>query len=241
MKTVAQVSKITGVSVRTLHHYDAIDLLKPTKITPSGYRLYDDAALKRLQSILFFRQLQFSLKEIKEILDTPGFDPIAALSQQIRMLEMQRDHLDALIDHARQIQESGGITMNFAPFDTTELDQYAAQAKEKWGKTEAYKEFKRKTAGAEKELLTASGEHLMDIFRRIGTIRHLAPGCAEAQVLIGELQAFITDHYYTCTKQILKGLGQMYITGDTMTENIEKAGGRGTADFTHQAIEIYCQ
>ena len=85
MKTVREVSKLTGVSVRTLHHYDAIGLLKPSRVTEAGYRLYDDTALARLQSILLFRELQFSLKEIRAILDAPSFDPADALTQQIAL------------------------------------------------------------------------------------------------------------------------------------------------------------
>ena len=88
MRTVKEVSRLTGVSVRTLHHYDAIGLLKPTEVTRAGYRLYDDTALSRLQSILLFRELQFPLKEIKAILDSPDFDPEEALTQQIKLLEM---------------------------------------------------------------------------------------------------------------------------------------------------------
>ena len=241
MKTVKEVSRLTGVSVRTLHHYDAIGLLRPTRVTEAGYRLYDDMALARLQTILLFRQLQFPLKEIKEILDSPGFDPAEALEQQIRLLELQRAHLDRLISHARQIQKTGVINMDFSPFDTTEIDRYAAEAKAKWGKTEAYKEFRQKTGGQNKAQLQSTGDALMDIFVEIGAIRHLSPASQEAQALIAKLQNFITEHYYTCTKQILRGLGQMYIAGDSMTENIDKAGGIGTAQFTHEAIEIYCQ
>ncbi len=88
MWTVKQVSRITGVSVRTLHHYNAIGLLRPAKVTDAGYRLYDDAALRRLQNILLFRELQFPLREIKAILDSPNFDPAATLEQQIQLLEM---------------------------------------------------------------------------------------------------------------------------------------------------------
>ena len=241
MKTVAQVSRLTGISVRTLHHYDAIGLLKPAKITESGYRLYDEEALKRLQSILLLRQLQFPLKEIQRILDSPGFDPMDALTQQIELLEMQRDHLDGLIAHARQIQETGVIPMNFKPFDTMDLDRYSAEARKKWGQTDAYKEYETKTAGKSKSELKVSGGALMDIFRQIGAIRHLSPASGEAQALVSSLQSFITEHYYTCTKEILKSLGQMYIAGDEMTENIDKAGGEGTAEFTQQAIEIYCK
>lgn len=241
MKTVKEVSRLTGVSVRTLHHYDAIGLLEPAQITEAGYRLYDDAALGRLQSILLFRSLQFPLKEIKEILDSPGFDPMQALSQQIKLLEMQRAHLDTLISHARQIQKTGVIPMDFSAFDTTEMDRYAAEAKEKWGETEAYKEFEQKTADRSNAQLQQTGDALMAIFAELGAIHYLPPASAEAQALIAKLQSFISEHYYTCTKQILRGLGQMYIAGDAMTENIDRAGGEGTAAFAHESIEIYCQ
>ncbi len=241
MKTVKEVSRLAGVSVRTLHHYDAIGLLKPTQVTQAGYRLYDDTALERLQTILLFRTLQFSLKEIQEILDRPGFDPQEALSQQITLLELQRQHLDELITHARRIQSTGVISMDFSAFDTGKIDRYAAEAKAKWGATDAYREFEHKTAGQTPAQMKASGDGLMEIFAKLGAIRHTSPASPEAQALVQELQNFITEHYYTCTKQILRGLGQMYIAGDSMTENIDHAGGPGTAQFTHEAIEIYCK
>ena len=106
MKTVREVSRLTGVSVRPLHHYDAIGLLKPAKGPEPGYRRYDDAALGRLQTILLFRELQFPLKEIRDLLDAPDFDPMAALDDQIRLLQLRREHLDRLIDHARRIQKT---------------------------------------------------------------------------------------------------------------------------------------
>lgn len=241
MKTVKEVSSITGVSVRTLHHYDAIGLLKPTRVTEAGYRLYDDTALRRLQTILLFRELQFPLKEIREILDSPGFDQKEALQQQIHLLELQRQHLDTLISHARKIQMTGVTIMDFTPFDRSELDEYAAQAKARWGKTDAYKEFEQKTAGQTPAQMQSAGDALMAIFAQFGAIRHASPASAEAQALVAKLQGFITEHYYTCTKPILLGLGQMYIAGDSMTENIDRAGGEGTAEFAHQAIEIYCK
>ena len=220
MKTVKEVNKLTGVSVRTLHHYDEIGLLKPAKVTDSGYRLYDDRSLGRLHAILLLRQLQFPLKEIREILDSPGFDPMDALTQQIQLLELQKQHLEDLIAHARTIQKTGVIPMDFSSFDTTKIDRYAKDAKEKWGSTKAYKEFKEKTAGQNNGQLQATGDKLMDIFREFGTIRHLSPASSDAQALVAKLQNFITDNYYTCTKQILFGLGQMYGAGDEMTKNI---------------------
>lgn len=240
MKTVKEVSRLTGVSIRALHHYDAIGLLKPTMITEAGYRLYDDTALRRLQTVLLFRELQFPLKDIKEILDNPGFDPAEALEQQIHLLELQRQHLDNLISHARRIQTTGVTFMDFSPFDRSKMDEYAAQAKAKWGSTDAYNEFEQKSKGQTTAQMKASGDGLMEIFAQFGAIRHLSPASAEAQALVAKLQSFITAHYYTCTKQILQGLGQLYIAGDSMTENIDKAGGAGTAAFAHDAIEIYC-
>ena len=241
MKTVKEVSSLTGVSVRTLHHYDAIGLLKPTEVTDAGYRLYDDDALARLQTILLFRELQFPLKEIKGMLDAEFFDPLAALSDQIRLLELRREHLDRLISHARQIQKTGVMHMDFNAYDTKKLDAYAAEAKKRWGHTDAWKESQEKAKGKTREDRTAEADGLMDIFRRLGAYRTGDPAAPGAQALIAELQEYITGHYYRCTNQILLGLGQLYAVGDEMNENIDRAGGPGTGDFACRAIEVYCK
>ena len=242
MKTVKEVSKLTGISVRTLHHYDAIGLLKPTQVTQAGYRMYDDEALCRLQSILLFRELEFPLKEIGAILDSPDFDQEKALEQQIRLLELRRDHISDLITHARQVQREGRRTnMDFSAFDKSKMNAYAAQAKARWGKTAAYQEFEAKTAGQTQEQAVSTGNALMDIFREFGEIRHADPESPEAQSLVKKLQSFITQNYYTCTVQILQGLGQMYVAGGSMTENIDAAGGAGTAEFSSRAIACYCK
>ena len=141
MRTVKEVSKLTGVSVRTLHYYDAIGLLKPTKVTEAGYRMYDDAALSRLQNILLFRELQFPLKEIKVILDSPNFNQEEAIAQQIRLLELQYKHIGELISFAREIQSKGVRTMNFEVFDTNEIEQYKSAVKAKWGHSKASQEY----------------------------------------------------------------------------------------------------
>ena len=236
VKTVKEVAKITGVSVRTLHHYDAIGLLHPARVTDAGYRLYDDRALARLQTILLFRQLQFSLKEIKEILDAPQFDPMDALQAQIELLRLQRQHLDDLITHALKIQETGVIPMDFKAFDTTKMDEYAAEAKAKWGKTDAYREYEQKHAGKQ-----PAADGLMEVFAEIGKIRTLNPASEQAQAMVAKLQNFITANFYNCTKQILMGLGQMYVADEWFKENIDRAGGAGTAEFVAKAIEIYCK
>lgn len=241
MKTVKEVSAITGISIRTLHHYDAIGLLKPTAVTPAGYRLYDESALCRLKTILLFRELLFPLKEIGAILDSPNFDPIAALEQQIGLLELRRDHLNRLIAHARHIQQTGEMTMDFAPFDHTKMDQYTEQAKARWGKTEAWQEFQQKTQNQTPEQQTDHAKGLMEMFTRFGALRQLPPDAPEVQALVAELRQYITGHYYTCTPQMLKGLGQLYTAGDEMTRNIDNAGGEGTADLVGRAIIHYTQ
>lgn len=237
MKTVKEVSRITGVSVRTLHHYDAIGLLRPTQVTESGYRLYDDAALQRLQTILFFRELEFPLQEIRDILDTPNFDPREALADQIHLLELRKQHLENLIAHARKIHKTGVIDLNFKPFDKHEMDAYAAEAKAKWGKTEAYQEYEKKSSGKDAQ----NGDALMAIFAEIGAVRHLDPASAEVQALVSKIQSHITAHFYNCTKPILAGLGQMYVADERFKDNIDRAGGEGTAEFAAKAIEIYCK
>ncbi len=232
MKTVKEISRLTGISVRTLHYYDEINLLKPTKTTEAGYRLYDDTALERLHSILLFRELQFPLKEIKAILDSSDFNTKTALEEQIKLLELQRNRLDEIIISAREILTKGTENMNFSTFDKTEIKKYADEAKQKWGCTDAYKEYIQKHYDSADKT-----DKLMQIFAEIGKIKHLSPYCEEAQNLIKKLQNFITENYYTCTDEILRGLGQMYISDERFKKSIDDAGGAGTAEFTAKAIE----
>ncbi len=239
MMTVNAVSKISGVSIRALHHYDHIGLLPATKVTDAGYRLYDDTALERLQHILLFKELEFSLKDIKEILDSPGFDRSKALEQQIHLLELRKDHLQNLIDLARGIKAIGVKKMSFEAFDTRKIDEYAAQAKASWGKTAAYKEFEQKAAGRTKEEDQKLGIEMMDIFREFGEIRAHKPDSTEAIALAKKLQEFIRNNFYSCTDEILLSLGGMYAGGGDLTANIDKVGGEGTAEFACCAIEAF--
>ena len=238
MRTVNEVSKLAGVSVRTLHYYDAIGLLKPAKVTGAGYRLYDDAALGRLQTILLFRELQFPLKEIKAILDSPAFDPAEALKQQITLLELQRSHIEELISLAREIQKKGVRGMNFQAFDKSEIEQYKAETKAKWGGTQAYREYQQKQAGEGSSDETMA--QIMNLFAELGSLRDQSPSDEAVQKKIAGLQAFLTEHCYTCTPEILRGLGQMYVEDERFRQNIDRAGGAGTAECVKQAIEIYC-
>ena len=210
-------------------------------MTEAGYRLYDDRALGKLQTILLFRELQFPLKEIRDMLSAADFDPMAALDDQIQLLELQREHLDQLIEHARKIQKTGVMNMDFKPYDTEKLDAYAQEAKQRWGHTDAWRESQEKSKGKSTAEQAAEADGLMDIFRRLGQYRQGDPAAAEAQALVAELQSYISAHYYNCTDQILFGLGHLYAAGDEMNENIDRAGGAGTGDFARRAIEAYCK
>lgn len=241
MMTVNEVSKMTGVSIRTLQYYDTIGLLKPSGYTKAGYRLYDDTALERLQQILLFKELEFPLKEIKEIIDAPNFDRMKALEQQIELLTLKKEHLENLIDFAREIKQLGVKKMDFTVFDTKKIDEYAKQAKEQWGQTDAYKEFEEKSQGRtqaeEKNII----REFMRLFAEIGEMKEMNPADELVQLQVKKVQDYITEHFYHCTKEILNSLGKAYGSGGEFTENIDKAGGKGTAEFTAKAIEIYCR
>ena len=241
MITVNEVSKLTGVSIRTLQYYDKIGLLHPKEYTEAGYRLYDDTALEKLQQILLFRELEFSLKEIKAIICSPDFDRNKALEQQISLLTLKMEHLGNLITFARGIRLIGVKTMDFTAFETKKLDEYAKQAKAQWGNTDAYKEFSEKSKGRSQEAEETIGRGMMTIFEDFGKIRNTTPDCAEAQALVKKLQSYITKYYYNCTSEILASFGAMYSGGGEFTENIDAAGGKGTAQFAADAITVYCK
>ena len=237
MMTVHEVSKISRVSIRALHHYDHIGLLPATEVTEAGYRLYDEAALERLQHILLFKALEFPLKDIKEILDSPDFDRSKALEQQIHLLELRKEHLQNLIDLARGIKAIGVKHMSFEAFDTRKIDEYAERAKASWGTTDAYKEYEQKSAGRTEETQQKLNVEMMSIFAEFGKVKDLSPDCEEAVALARKLQDHITEYYYTCTDKILLGLGAMYAGGGDLTTNIDKVGGEGTAVFACEAIK----
>ncbi len=240
MMTVNEVSKLTGVSIRTLQYYDKIGLLKPTSYTEAGYRQYDDTVLERLQQILLFRELEFPLKDIKGIIDSPDFDRNRALEQQIELLTLKKEHLENLITFARGIHGIGVKTVNFSAFDTSKIDEYAKQAKEQWGTTKEYKEYIEKAGNRTKEEDQILSEEFMEFFAKFGQMKEMNPSCEEVQNQVKAMQDFITMHLYHCSNEILSCLGWMYAGGGSMTENIDAAGGVGTAEFTAEAIRIYC-
>ena len=241
MRTVKDVSKLTGVSVRTLHYYDAIGLLTPTKVTDAGYRMYDDTALSRLQSILLFRELQFPLKEIKEFLDSPNFNQEETIAQQIKLLELQYKHIGELISFAREIQTKGVKTMNFEVFDTNKIEQYKAEVKSKWGNSKAYQEYEQRVVSHSEHNDSKFVNEIMSLFTDLGAMKQLPPTDKAVQEKIAALQAYINENFYTCSNDILKELGEMYVCDDRFKKNIDRFGGEGTAKFVREAIFVYCE
>lgn len=241
MMTVNEVSRLTGVSIRALHYYDQIGLLPATGHTDSGYRLYDDTALAALQQILLFREMEFPLKDIRQIMTQPGFDRQKALVQQMELLMLKKQRLENLIDLARRMQQTGGKPMDFTAFDTTKLEEYARQAKQAWGTTPAYQEFEEKSTKRTPQESNTINAQLMAIVAAFGTLQTRPAQDPAVQAQVKTLKDFITRHYYTCNKQILAQLGQMYAAGGEFTKNINAAGGPGAAEFAARAIEYYCR
>lgn len=239
MMTVNEVSKLAGVSIRTLQYYDSIGLLKPAEYTESGYRLYDDAAMERLQQILLFRELEFPLKEIKEIVTRPDFDKKKALEQQIELLTMKKDHLENLIDFARGIQNGGNNIMDFTAFDTSKLEEYTRKAKEQWGDSKAFSEYEQKSASRSTDDEKKLWSDFMKLFEKCGKLKDSDPKSSEAQAMVKDIQNYITQNFYECTNEILAGLGKMYAAEGEFKTNIDKAGGNGTAEFVSRAIAKY--
>lgn len=241
MMTVNEVSKLAGVSIRTLQYYDKIGLLHPTGHTDAGYRLYDDTDLERLQHILLFRELEFPLKDIAAIINSPDFDRSKALEQQIEMLKLKREHIDNLMNFALGIKMLGVKHMDFKAFDRSRLDEYSRQAKDMYKESPEYKEMEEMSKNRTKEEEGIIADRFMLLFKEAGELRDTDPASPEAQDLVKRIQDFITENLYTCSKKILSGLGKMYSGGGDFTRNIDEYGGEGTAEFVDKAIQIYCR
>ena len=239
MKTVHEVSEMTGMSIRTLQYYDKIGLLKPAEYTEAGYRLYDNGSLMRLQEIMLLRELEFPLKDIKSIIDEPGFDREKALEAQIELLRLKREHIDNLIGFAEKTLKQGGKDMNFDAFDKSKIKEYTEKARETWGNTPAYKEYEEKSKDRTDKDNRVLAEGLMKIFADFGELKDRSADDETVKSKVKELQNYITNNYYKCTDNILKGLGSMYAAGGEFTENIDRTAGEGTAAFVNKAIQAY--
>lgn len=239
---ISEVAKLTGITVRTLHYYDEIGLLKPSEITEDGYRLYSREDLEILQQILFFRELDFPLSQIKEIMNNPNYDKEEALKKQKELLIQQRQRIEGLIKLIEKRIE-GDNNMSFKEFDMNEIEEnkkkYAKEVKERWGTSKAYEESEKKTSSYNKEKWGDINQETSEIFKGFAELRNSDPGSEEVQELVRRWQKYITDNFYTCTNEILSGLGLMYVEDERFKENLDK-NGEGTAKLMAEAIKIYC-
>ena len=236
---IKEFADFTGVSVRTLHYYDEIGLLTPAFVDKTtGYRFYDEKSFLRMQEILFYRELDFSLKSIGEILSSPNYDKRKALTEQKQLLTLKKERLERLIS-AIDVAVKGENVMK--AFDNSEFEKHKAEAKEKWGKTDAYKEHAERTknySGQKWNDLAADLEQIMAAFADCMN-EGAAPDSDAAQDLVKLLQSHITENYYNCTNEILAGLGQMYVADERFKSNIDKHAD-GTAAYISEAIAVYC-
>lgn len=242
---IREFAKLTGVSVRTLHYYDEIGLLKPSSVDEqNGYRFYDERCLERMQEILFYRELDFPLKDIQAILSSPDYDKQTALKEQKHLLTLKKKRLERLITALDSAMKGENLTMNI--FDNSEFEaqreQYAKEAKEKWGATDAYKESAEKTSGYSKEKWNEVNDGMNALMAEFSACRKdgFAPDSAEAQAIVKKWQDYISANFYSCTKEILAGLGEMYVADERFKANIDSHGD-GTADFMREAIAAYCK
>lgn len=240
---IKEAAKLTGVTVRTLQYYDRIALLKPSRVTEAGYRIYEKKDLEKLQQILFLRELDFSLGEIKEILENPEFDRQEMLTKQKDLLEKKRQRLDGIIDLITKTLE-GDESMSFSEFDYKEIEEakkkYASEVKERWGNTSAYEESKEKTSGYDKEKWVSVKNEMDAIMKQFADNIGESPDSKEVQQLVEDWKACITRNHYTCTDEILAGLGQMYVADERFRKNMD-THGEGTAKLMSDAIAYYVE
>jgi DNA-binding transcriptional MerR regulator len=240
---VSQLAKIAGVSVRTLHHYDQIGLLTPSNHTSAGYRLYGEHDLLRLQQILFFKELDFPLKEIKEILDDPSFDPLEALEGHRNLLVKRAKRLERLmmtIDKTIGMLLEGNMNLSdeelYEGFTQEQIERYKREVREMYDpKLVAVSERQvRKMSKAQWEAVKQEGG---DVTAAIAGLADLEPGDPRVQVLIARHHAWI-ENFYPASADVYRGLGELYTVNDEFREFYEKYRS-GLADFMAAAMAYY--
>ena len=233
---IKEFAEQIGVSVRTLHYYDEIGLLKPSEVdAQNGYRFYDERSLERMQEILFYRELDFSLKTIAQILSSPDYDKQQALTRQRKLLLAKKERLERLIDALDSMEKGEGFMKPNNEYEDLK-NKYAEEVRQRWGSTDAYKESQQRNTDFSQaaSLLDAVFEEFAELDRS-----GISPDNEAAKIQVEKLQRCITDNFYTCTNEILAGLGQMY-AADVRFKNYIDKHGVGTAEFVSQCINSYC-
>lgn len=248
MYQVKEVAQLAGVSARTLHHYDRIGLLKPASLSPAGYRLYTNENLEKLQQILFFKELGLTLQEIKEILARPDFNRAETLKHHRELLFKKKKRIEAMINTVEKTIGSleGGILMNksdmFNGFDKSEIEahqrKYATEARQKYGEEMVEKVEERTSSYSSQDWNDIQSE-TEAIFKKIAFLKDKGAADPQVQQEVEKWRQLITDHFYDCTAEIFRGLGDLYVDDKRFTKNIDKYG-EGLAVFLREAIIIYC-
>lgn len=240
---VRALAKLSGVSVRTLHHYDAIGLLVPKRRSRAGYRLYDDSDLLRLQQILIQRELGLPLERIKAVLDDPAFDRRAALEEQRRLLSERAEQTQAMlraVEHALAVIDGRKevSTMNLKQiFDGFDPARYEVEARERWGQTEAYRVSKQRTQDYTAEDWQRLKEEQTLIYADAFQLMKggAAPDSPEALAVAERHRASIDRWFYPCSRQMHRGLSDLYENDARFAENIDRHG-EGLTPFLIAAI-----
>lgn len=241
--TVGDLSRLTGVTVRALHHYDEIGLVKPSQRSAAGYRLYADRDVLRLQQVLVLRELGVPLEEISAVLDTEA-DRAAMLRRHRDALIEKRGRIDAMVtavDAALRVLEEGSRKMKAEDFkelfDGFNPEDYDEEVRQRWGHTESYKESMRRTqqyGRAEWEEIKRESDEINTRLRDL-MLRGVAPTDPAVQAAVEDHRLHISRWYYPCPKEAHRGLAEMYIADARFTENLDKVAP-GFARFLHDAI-----
>lgn len=248
MHKIKQFADMTGVTVRMLRHYDKIGLLVPEYIHPStGYRYYGANNMHTMQQILFFKALDFSLNEIKDIINDESLDRNAILSMQKNLLNLQKDRLKKMVHFIDDLLNQGVTQMNQNmknALDSTQFDQqkmaYAKEARQKWGQTSIYQQSQKKQAQYSPKKIKQLQLQQQSIYQNIARLMHLDASHSNVQDLIHQARIFINDHWYECSMKQFAALGQLYVDDDRFKQNIDQHG-TGLAEFIKEGIDYYCR
>jgi len=243
--TVHRVATLAGVSVRTLHHYDQIKLLRPSSRTAAGYRLYGEDDLLRLQQILFFRELDFPLGDIQRILDDPGFDQVKALESHRRMLHERAERLAVLmrtIDKTIESLKEDMMTLTDAElyegFSQEQIESYKREVQERYDPA-LVAESNRRVSKMSKAQWQAIGAEGQQTTLRMAELMDRDPRDPEVQQTIARHHAWI-ENFYPCSAEVYRGLGQLYTSDDRFRAYYE-AYAPNLADFMQAAMNYYAE
>jgi DNA-binding transcriptional MerR regulator len=240
--TVDQLSKLAGVSIRTLHYYDEIGLLKPSFVRPNGYRVYEQKELLKLQQILFFRELEFPLGEITKMVNAPGFDAKKALIDQKKLLELKKVRIEKLLQSVDDRLKGGDKNMDdtqlFGSFDDKQMEEYKKEAKKRWGDTDAWKQSQERTRHWTKADYKKIAEEGNKFTAELAKLMDRGSEDADVQNMIAKHYQGI-QVFYDCSLEMYRGLGQLYVDDTRFAAYYDKFKP-GMAKFMRDAIVYFC-